>query len=82
MSNATKMTLKKWKIGFAVAILFSLFTAGAGVVAGMNVWAFVSVLCTSLVTNLGAYLMKHPVEDIDDGSAISLGDGPSSGNPS
>ena len=60
------MNYKKWKIGFSVSIIFGLLTAGAGLAAGMTWQAFVAVLCTSLVTQLAAYLMKHPVEDISD----------------
>ena len=60
------MNYKKWKIGFTVSIIFGLLTAGAGLAAGMTWQAFVAVLCTSLVTQLAAYLMKHPVEDISD----------------
>jgi flagellar motor component MotA len=60
------MKLKKWKIGLIVAVVFGLLTAGSGLVAGMQWQAFVAVLCTSLVTQLAAYLMKHPVEEIED----------------
>lgn len=59
------MKKKKWTIGFAIAVLFGLLSAGAGVAAGMGWHAFVAVLSTSLATHLGAYLMKHPVEDVE-----------------
>jgi hypothetical protein len=59
-----KLSSRKWKIGFAIAILFGLLSAGAGVAAGMQWQAFIAVLCTSLATHLGAYLMKHPVDEI------------------
>ena len=62
------MNLKKWKIGLTVACLLGGLTAGAGLVAGMQWQAFVAVLCTSLATHLGAYLMKHPIESIDLGT--------------
>ena len=61
-----KLTWKKWKIGLSVAVLFGLLSAGAGLVAGMQWQAFVAVLCTSLATHLGAYLMKHPVEAVEE----------------
>lgn len=66
MSEQAKLSWKKWVIGLSVAILFGLLTAGAGLVAGMQWQAFVAVLCASLATNLGAYLMKHPVESVEE----------------
>lgn len=60
------MSKRKWKTGFNVALFFGLLTAGSGVVAGMHWQAFIAVLCTSLATNLSAYLMKHPIEEISD----------------
>lgn len=61
------MTWNKWTVGLAIATFFGLLSAGAGLAAGMKWQAFVAVLCTSLATHLGAYLMKHPVEDLPDG---------------
>lgn len=58
------MNWKKWKIGFSVAVLFGLFTAGAGLADHMSLKSFIAVLCASMLTNLGSYLMKHPVDDI------------------
>lgn len=66
MSDQAKLSWKKWIIGLSVAILFGLLTAGAGLVAGMTWQAFVSVLCAALATNLGAYMMKHPVESVEE----------------
>lgn len=60
------MKMRKWKIGFRVALLTGFLTAGAGLVAGISWQAFVAVLCMALLTNLGSYLMKHPVETIED----------------
>ena len=60
------MNAKKWRIGFAVSLLYALLTAGAGLTAGMGWQAFLAVFCASAVTQLSAYLMKHPVEAIDD----------------
>jgi hypothetical protein len=60
------MNAKKWKIGFGIAVLFGFLSAGSGLVGDMGWKSFVAVLCTSLVTNLGAYLMKHPIETIQD----------------
>lgn len=60
------MTWKKWTVGIIVTVIFSLLTAGAGLSQGMSWQAFTAVLCTALLTNLGAYLMKHPVEQVDD----------------
>ncbi len=67
--SAQQLTYKKWKIGFTIAVLFGLLTAGCGVAAGMTWQAFVAVLCAGLATNLSAYLMKHPVDDIADTGA-------------
>lgn len=66
------MNMKKWKIGLVVAVVFGLLSGGAGLAAGMSWQAFVAVLCTSLATHLGAYLMKHPVESIKDGDTTTL----------
>jgi hypothetical protein len=60
------MTWKKWTVGIIVTVVFSLLTAGAGLSQGMSWQAFTAVLCTALLTNLGAYLMKHPVEAVGD----------------
>ena len=58
------MNAKKWTIGIVVSFFFSMLTAGAGLSAGMKWQAFIAVFCAAAVTNLGAYLMKHPVESI------------------
>jgi hypothetical protein len=63
---------KKWKVGLIVAVTFGLLSAGAGVAVGMNWQAFVAVLCTSLATHLGAYLMKHPLESVNFDTARTL----------
>jgi len=60
------MNSKKWKIGFRIATLFGLLSAGAGLVGDMGWKSFVAVLCAALITNLGSYLMKHPIESIKD----------------
>jgi hypothetical protein len=60
------MNSKKWRIGFGVALLFSLLTAGAGLVVGMKWQAFVAVFCSSAILQLSSYLMKHPVESIEE----------------
>lgn len=65
------MNSKKWRIGFVVALVLSLLTAGAGLAAGMQWQAFVAVFCAAAVSNLGAYLMKHPVESIVEETASS-----------
>ncbi len=72
------MTWKKWKIGLWIAIAFGLFNAGAGLVGDMGWKSFVAVLCASWMSNLGAYLMKHPVEDVQDTGFIAR---PSSDDP-
>lgn len=59
------MNKKKWTVGIIVAVTFGLLSAGAGVAVGMTWQAFVAVLCTSLGTHLGAYLMKHPVDSVN-----------------
>jgi hypothetical protein len=60
-------TWKKWRIGFWIAVLLGTLSAGAGLAAGMKWQAFVAVLCTSLLTHIGAYLMKSPLDDVQDG---------------
>lgn len=55
---------RKWKLGLAVSIFLSLLVAGAGVAAGMKWQAFVAVLCTALLTHVGAFLKDHPVDSI------------------
>ena len=60
------MNTKKWRIGFAVSLLFALLTAGAGLAVGMTWRAFVAVFCSSAILQLSSYLMKHPVESIED----------------
>lgn len=59
------MNARKWKVGIFIAVLFGLLSAGAGLAAGMQWQAFIAVLCTSLATHLGAYLMKHPLESVE-----------------
>lgn len=66
MSDSTKITMRKWRLGFAIATLFGFLTAGAGLFGDMGWRSFIAVLCTALLTNLGSYLMKHPVEEITD----------------
>lgn len=63
------MTWKKWRVGLWLAILLGFLSAGAGLLAGMAWQAFVAVLCTSLLTHITAYLMKSPIEQVDDGPA-------------
>lgn len=61
-----KVSWKKWKLGLIVAIVCGILTAGAGVAAGMKWQAFIAVLCTALLTNLGNFLVNHPIDDIED----------------
>lgn len=61
-----QISWKKWKIGLTLSIVFGLLSGCAGLAVGMSWQAFLAVVCTSLVTNMGAYLMKHPVENIAD----------------
>ena len=65
------MTWKKWKVGCAIAVVFGLLSAGASLADGMHWRSFVAVLCTSLATHLGAYWMKHPVEEVVENGAES-----------
>lgn len=64
---------KKWKIGFAIAVLFGLLSAGASLVDGMHWRVFMAVLCASMTTHLSAYLMKHPVEEAVDDDVPPVG---------
>lgn len=63
------LTWKKWRVGLLLAIGLGCISAGAGLAAGMQWQAFVAVLCTSLVTHVGAYLAKSPLDQVDDGNA-------------
>ncbi|MDE2098686.1 MAG: hypothetical protein KGL39_15640 [Patescibacteria group bacterium] len=60
------MTWKKWRVGFWLTILLGCLSAGAGVAVGMTWQAFVAVLCTSLLTHIAAYMIKSPIEQVDD----------------
>ncbi len=60
------MNKRKWIIGFVIAVVFGFLSAGAGLVGDMGWKSFIAVLCASLGTNLTAYLMKHPIESIED----------------
>lgn len=61
-----RMTWKKWRIGLALACVFGLLNAGAGLLGDMGWKSFIAVLCASLLTNLMSYLTKHPLEDVED----------------
>ena len=56
----------KWKVGLAISVAGSALVAGAGLTAGMNWRAFLAVFCTACLTHCGAFLKKHPVEEIQD----------------
>jgi uncharacterized membrane protein YeiH len=58
------MSWRRWKLGVLVSVVLSLFVAGAGLAAGMKWQAFISVLCTALVTHFGSFLKDHPIEQI------------------
>ena len=60
------MSWKKWKIGVVVALVMSAFGAGAGLVAGMKLQAFVAVFCANCITHFAAFLKDHPIESIQD----------------
>lgn len=66
---SAKMNWKKWRVGLCLALFSGLFSAAAGLLADMSWKSFLAVLGASMLTNLTNYLMRHPVEDIDDGSA-------------
>lgn len=63
------MSWRRWKLGVAVAIMLSLFVAGAGVVANMGWKAFIAVFCAACVTHFGSFIKDHPVESITFDSA-------------
>jgi len=60
------MTWKKWRIGFWLALFLGTLSAGAGLCVGMAWQAFVAVLCTSIATHIGAYLMRSPLDAVED----------------
>ena len=59
-------TWKKWRIGFWISVLLGTLSAGAGLAVGMTWQAATAVLCTSLLTHIGAYLIKSPLESVED----------------
>ncbi|MDE2100809.1 MAG: hypothetical protein KGL39_26420 [Patescibacteria group bacterium] len=64
-----KLTWKKWRVGLALSITLGCLSAGAGLAAGISWKGFTAVLCTSLLTHIGAYLTKSPLDQVDDGDA-------------
>lgn len=60
------MNWKKWKIGLVIATLTSLFVAGSTALVGGNWRVFLAAFCAALITNWGAYLKQHPIENIED----------------
>lgn len=57
---------KQWRVGLLIAVLLSLCVAGAGLSAGMGWKPFVAVFCSACLTNLGAYLKQHPIDQVED----------------
>lgn len=66
MANGKYMNWRRWKLGLVISIACALFTAGAGLTAGMKWQAFVAVLSSALLSNLMNFLYRHPVETIAD----------------
>ena len=61
-----KTTWKKWRVGLLLAVLLGVLSGCAGLAAGMDWRAFSAVVATSLVTHIGAYLAKSPLEEVED----------------
>lgn len=61
----SRINWKAWRLGLAVSLLLSLLVAGAGLTEGMSWRAFTAVFCAAAVTHLGAFLYRHPVEEIE-----------------
>lgn len=61
-----KLTWKKWRVGLILAIGLGALSGIAGLAAGMTWEAFAAVVATSVVTHIGAYLQKSPLEDVED----------------
>ena len=64
MPNLTKW---QWRTGLIFAIVFGFLNAGVGGLTG-NWKTFVSVLCTSLLTQITSYLTKSPIDEVADDS--------------
>lgn len=58
------MSWRRWKLGAAVAIFFSLLVAGAGLTAGISWRAFAAIFCAACVTHFGTFLKDHPTDQI------------------
>lgn len=66
------MAWKRWKLGCLVALVSSLFVAGSGLCAGMTWKTFIAVFCSAAITHFGAFLTKHPVEEVQFDSQKSV----------
>ena len=60
------LTIKKWRRGFALALFLGTLSAFAGGLAGVDWKQFLAILATSQLTSLTAYLMKSPLDAVDD----------------
>jgi hypothetical protein len=59
------MNWKAWKLGLLVAGVASLLTAGtAWSMDNLSLRAFVGILCSSMATNFGAFLFRHPPDQV------------------
>ena len=80
-----KTTWKKWRVGLLLTIFLGILSGCAGLAAGMKWQAFLAVVATSLVTHIGAYLSKSPLEDVEDGdikeTISQFGNGPTPPKP-
>jgi hypothetical protein len=65
-----KITKWQWRTGLLLAILFGFLNAGVGGLTG-NWKTFVSVLCSSLITQLMSFLTKSPLDDVVDTTTIT-----------
>ena len=55
---------RRWKLGFWVALVLSLLVAGSTYAAGGNLKAVIGAFCASMLTNFGAFLTNHPVDQV------------------
>ncbi len=63
------MNWKRWKLGVAIAFFLALLTAGAGLTDQKTTWrGFVAVFCVAMLSQLGTFLYRHPVEQISFGA--------------
>ena len=60
------MNWKLWKRGLTIAILTGLFTALAGLAAGINWSQFATIMLVCIGKDALLYLQQHPIDTVKD----------------